>query len=155
MRVLKMAVMAGLLVAGCVQAKTMLLEPIIVNDNRMTTVPLAKDLSQNQMKKMNESLRLVLNNICSLACSEFHHRNITPDELYHYLQKHVEHYKMVSDEMMGYCKINKIEPCYISFEKEPAQLVNIFTDFKKDHPETPDYIQPKLDAAGLHGLGDY
>ena len=116
MRVLITAVMAGLLVAGCVQA--------------------SKDPSQIEMKKMNESLRLVLNNICSLACGEFAHRNITPEELYLYLQKHLEHYKMVSDEMMSYCKVNKIEPCHIAFEKDPESLLNLLNEFKKDHPVT-------------------
>lgn len=116
MRVLITAVMAGLLVAGCVQA--------------------SRELPQVQMRKMNDSLRLVLNNICSLACGEFAHRNVTPEELYLYLQKHLEHYKMVSDEMMNYCKVNKIEPCHIFVEKEPITLINIFTDFKKNHPET-------------------
>ncbi len=120
MRVLITAAMAGLLVAGCVQAS---------NDLRIVD-------SQVQMRKMNDSLRLVLNNICSLVCGEFTHRNITPEELYHYLQKHLEHYKMVSDEMMSYCTVNKIEPCHILFEKEPIKLLDIFTDFKKNYPET-------------------
>lgn len=117
MRVLRVAAMVGLLVAGCMQAD--------------------KNLD---MRQLNESLRFVLNKICSLACSNFEYRNITPSELYFYLRKELDSYQRISDDMEKFCAFNRIEPCYISVEKRPIELLNILDNFKpavQPKPELP------------------
>lgn len=115
---------------------------------------------QIQTKKLNESLRLVLNHICSLSCGKFVHRNITPEELYSELKKHLEDYKRASDEIMAFCKANKIDPRDLFVEEDPIKLVNIFTDLKEDQPLTlkqasADPMQEAFKKAGLLGLGDW
>lgn len=121
MRVLHAAAMAGLLVAGCVQAD--------------------KNL---EMRQLNESLRFVLNKICSLACSNFEYRNITPSELYFYLKRELDAYQLISEDMEKFCESNRIEPCYIAVEKNPIELLNILDGFKAVHQEKPDL--PKIPA---------
>lgn len=118
MRVLHAAAMAGLLVAGCVQADKSL-----------------------EMRQLNESLRFVLNRICSLACSNFEYRNITPSELYFYLKKEIDSYQLISEDMERFCESNKIEPCYIAVEKKPVELLNILDGFKSASQPKPELVK--------------
>lgn len=140
MRILYAVAMAGLLVAGLVEAN----KKIVSGPKPVAPELCRKDLSypsKDQVKRLNESLRLALNHICSLACAGFEHRNITPSELYYYLQKHLENYKKISDEMENFCKINKIEPCCIYLEKNPGELVNILEGFRVAHQPEPELLE--------------
>lgn len=141
MKVLHTTVLVGLLVAGYVGANV-----TRVSDAKTVQSELqAKEFSytsRDQFRHLNESLRLVLNNICSLAGVGFEHRNMTPAELYYYLQKQLDNYKKISDEMENFCKVNKIKPCYFDIEKNPANLVNILGGFRHEHELAPEL--PKI-----------